>query len=91
MRTAIILASGLLIFMGLFIYARLFVLHYPRAIEITTYCFVGFWFIATSFNMWVGVSHAGYSVREELPIMLVLFTVPSIIALLIKWKFAGNI
>ena len=25
------------------------------------------------FNMWVGVSHAGYTVRDELPIMLLLF------------------
>jgi hypothetical protein len=40
------------------------------------------------FNLWVGVSHAGYSVREELPILLLLFAVPAAVALLVRWKFA---
>jgi len=40
-----------------------------------TWSFVAAWFAATVFNLWVGVSHAGYSVREELPILLLLFAV----------------
>lgn len=87
MRTAFILASGLLIFFGLFLYARLFVQHYPGAVALVTYGFIGFWLAATAFNLWVGVNHAGYSVREELPIMLVLFAIPTVIALATKWKF----
>jgi hypothetical protein len=45
------------------------------------------WLAATVFNLWVGVSHAGYSVREELPILLLLFAVPAVVALLVRWKF----
>ena len=88
MRTAFILASGLMIFAGVFIYARLFVQHYPGAIAMSAYGFIGFWLAATSFNLWVGVNHAGYSLREELPIMLVLFAIPAVVALATKWKFA---
>lgn len=88
MRTAFILMSGLLMFGSLFIYSRLFVQHFPSAVAISTYSFVVLWLAATSFNMWVGISQAGYSVREELPIMLLLFALPAAVALLVRWKFA---
>jgi hypothetical protein len=88
MRTTIILLSGLLFFAGLFVFSRLFTQHYPGAPGWATYGFVALWLVATAFNMWVGVTHAGYSVREELPIMLLLFAVPVAIALLVRWKLA---
>jgi hypothetical protein len=87
MRTATILVSGLLIFAGLFLYSRLFVQHYPHAATWATWVFVAIWLFATVFNLWVGVSHAGYSVREELPILLLLFALPAATALLVRWKF----
>ena len=87
MRTVTILASGLLIFAGLFLYSRLFVQHYPYAATWATWGFVAIWLLATVFNLWVGVSHAGYSVLEELPILLLLFVVPAATALLVRWKF----
>ncbi len=88
MRTAVILLSGLLVFAGLFFYSRLFTQHYPGAVTWATGGFIAFWLAATAFNLWVGVTHAGYSVREELPIMLVLFAVPAAIALAVRWKLA---
>jgi hypothetical protein len=88
MRTIIILTAGLLIFAGLFLYSRLFVQHYPNATTWATWGFVAAWLSATVFNLWVGVSHAGYSVREELPILLLLFAVPAGVALLVRWRFA---
>jgi hypothetical protein len=87
MRIALILAAGLMIFAGLFLYSRLFVQHYPHATRWATWAFVMAWLAATVFNLWVGVSHAGYSVREELPILLLLFAVPAVVALLVRWKF----
>jgi hypothetical protein len=88
MRTVIILLSGLLLFAGLFFYSRLFTPHYPDAPAWATHGFIAVWFGATAFNMWVGITHAGYSVREELPIMLVLFVVPVAIALVVRWRLA---
>lgn len=88
MRTLTILAAGLLVFAGLFLYSRLFAQHYPHAVTWVTWSFVAAWLGATVFNLWVGVSHAGYSVREELPILLLLFGVPAAVALLVRWKFA---
>ncbi len=88
MRTVIILISGLLIWAGVFFYSRLFVSHFPSAVTLGSYLFVVFWFVATAFNMWVGVRYAGYSWREELPVMVMLFVVPVAVALLIRWKVA---
>jgi hypothetical protein len=89
-RTIMILTAGLLIFAGLFLYSRLFVQHYPHAATWATWGFVAIWLAATAtaFNLWVGVSHAGYSVREEMPILLLLFAAPVAVALLARWKFA---
>jgi len=36
--------------------------------------------IVSEFNLWVGVNKAGYSVGEELPIMLLLFLLPAALA-----------
>ena len=45
------------------------------------------WFLVTAANMWVGVAKAGYSASEELPIFLLLFGIPAVAALVLKWKF----
>jgi len=48
--------------------------------------FIGLWFIAAAVNLYIGVSRAGYTFMEELPIFLLIFAVPSIVALLLRWK-----
>jgi hypothetical protein len=53
--------------------------------------FLPLWLIAAAVNMWMGVSRAGYSIREEAPIFLVVFALPAALALLLLWKFSrGN-
>lgn len=49
--------------------------------------FLPLWLIGAGVNMWVGVAKAGYTVREEMPIFLVVFAVPSAVALALWWKF----
>ena len=45
-------------------------------------CFIPIWLLVALTNMWVGVSHAGYSVREEAPILVLVFAVPTVLAAL---------
>jgi hypothetical protein len=47
--------------------------------------FVPIWLVGAGINMWVGVSKAGYSVKEEAQIFLVVFLIPAVVALLI-WR-----
>ena len=47
--------------------------------------FVPIWLAAACFNMWMGVSRAGYPVVEELPMLALVFLVPAAVALLGWW------
>jgi hypothetical protein len=51
--------------------------------------FVPLWLIGAAINMWIGVRHAAYSVAEEAPIFLIVFAIPTAIALLVRWKLAS--
>jgi hypothetical protein len=48
--------------------------------------FLPVWLAGAGFNLWYGVTQAGYSVRDEAPIFLLVFGVPAALALLAWWK-----
>ncbi len=50
--------------------------------------FIPAWLVVSLVNMWVGVTKAGYSVRDELPILLMVFLVPAVLAAVIVWRVA---
>lgn len=50
--------------------------------------FIPVWLLITLINMWVGVTKAGYSVKEELPILLIVFAIPAIIAAFTIWRMS---
>lgn len=58
----------------------------PRGIATAALVFIPLWFIGAWINLYIGVKRAGYTVAEELPILLVVFLVPALVALLLRWK-----
>jgi putative effector of murein hydrolase LrgA (UPF0299 family) len=85
-RTTLFLLAGFLVLAGFLILAKLFSENYPAA---TTWAIAGFlalWLALTAFNMWVGVAKVGYSAAEELPVLLLLFGVPAVVAIVLEWK-----
>jgi hypothetical protein len=50
--------------------------------------FVPAWLLVSAINMWVGVSHAGYSAREEFPILLLVFAGPAVAAGIAVWQLS---
>lgn len=52
--------------------------------------FVPAWLLIAAVNMWVGVAHAGYSAREEFPILLLVFAVPAIAASIAVWRLSHS-
>lgn len=48
--------------------------------------FIGGWFLVAAGNMFYGVTQAGYSLAEELPIALLIFVPPAIPAAIIWAK-----
>lgn len=49
--------------------------------------FVPVWLVLALVNLWVGVTRAGYSLSEELPILVLVFAVPAGLAALAMWHF----
>lgn len=48
--------------------------------------FIPVWALVALANMTVGVTRAGYTVMQELPILLLVFAVPTVAALLVIWQ-----
>ena len=86
MRTSLFLITGFLLLGVCVLLAKLFSPHYSGASGVATTAYVVLWLIIAAFNMWVGVTKAGYSVSEELPVFLLIFGVPALAAAVLKWK-----
>jgi hypothetical protein len=87
MRTGLFLLAGFLLLATCVILGRLFSSNHPGASTTATVAFVVLWLAIAAFNMWVGVTKAGYAAGEELPIFLLIFAVPAVVAVILKWKF----
>jgi hypothetical protein len=86
MRTVLFLTSGLLLMASALIAAKLFSEHVPSAPNWALALSLGAWLVVTGANMWIGVSKAGYSAVEELPILILVFGVPAAAAALARWR-----
>jgi hypothetical protein len=87
MRTPLFLLVGFLLLAASAMLGKLFSANFPSATYAATWVFVALWLVISAANMWVGVSKAGYSLNEELPIFLLIFGVPTIAAIVLKWRF----
>ena len=86
MRSAIIIVGGLVI-LGIAV-AVAWRLGGPQSALIAAKLFLVGWLVVALLNMWLGVSRAGYSVGEELPIFLLIFAVPAAAAALLWWRLS---
>ena len=50
--------------------------------------FLPVWLLVAIANMWVGVAKAGYTAREEFPILLLIFSVPACLAAFVIWRLS---
>ena len=86
MRTFLFLLVGFLLLAACLLLGRLFSANYPSAAHAATITFISLWLGISAFNLWVGVSKAGYSLADELPIFLLIFAVPAAAAIILKWR-----
>ncbi len=90
MRTAIIIAGGLVL-LGLFVLvARAAAGSASARIARAALWFLPVWLAAAAANMWMGVARAGYSVAEETPIFAIIFAIPAAAAVLVWWRSSGG-
>jgi hypothetical protein len=82
-----IVVAGLVL-LGLFALVGWWLGGGPQSTMTAAQLFIPVWLAVALLNMWLGVSRAGYSVAEELPIFLVIFAIPSAAAAFIWWRFS---
>ena len=87
MRTTLFLVGGLALWALCVGASKLLAASRPLAATTATIVFAVIWFGVAAWNMWNGVTHAGYSVSEELPIFFLIFLAPVLVAVIITWRF----
>jgi len=87
MRTGIIILGGFVLWAVCLGIAKLLGNSSPSSMTTATVAFVALWLAGAATNMWIGVSQAGYSFKEELPIFLLILLLPAVVAVFVKWKF----
>jgi hypothetical protein len=85
MRTLLFLLAGFLLLTAFMLVGRLFSSNYSGATHAATLIFILSWLGLSGANLWVGIAKAGYTLNEEFPIFLLIFGVPTIAAVLLKW------
>src|SRR6267143_3991971 len=86
MRTLLFLLVGFLLLAACMLLGRLFSSNNPGATYAATLTFVVLWLVISTANLWVGVAKAGYTLTDEFPIFLLIFGVPTIAAIFLKWR-----
>ena len=88
MRTAIIIIGGFVL-LGIFLLAaRWLGGGNAKTMVLAAQAFIPAWVALAGINMWIGVSQAGYSVGEELPILLLIVAPPAAAAAFAWWKYS---
>lgn len=88
MHTLIVIGVGACL-LGVCLLVGRVVGHGPSALARAALLFVPLWFIGAAINLWIGVTRAGYSVADEAPIFMIVFGVPTALALLVRRKSAA--
>lgn len=87
MHVAMVMGTGILL-LGVFAMLGWLWGASAAGIALAAKCFVPMWLVIASVNMWVGVSRAGYTVRQEAPILVLVFAVPAAVALVLAWRLS---
>jgi hypothetical protein len=85
MRTVLIILGGFVLW-GICLGLARMISNSSSSGTLATVSFVVLWFVVAAVNMWFGVTRAGYSFQEELPIFLVIFLLPAAVATFVNWK-----
>jgi hypothetical protein len=85
MHVAMMIGAGVVLF-GLFLlFGKLWGGADPD-FALAAKAFIPVWLALSLVNMWVGVTRAGYAVRDESPILIIVFAAPAALAVLAIWR-----
>ncbi len=85
MHTLLVIGAGIAL-LGLFLLFGHLWGNGMAALPWAAKAFLPLWLVLSMVNLWVGVAKAGYSLRDELPMLLVVFAVPAMVAGVAIWR-----
>lgn len=88
MHMLMVIVAGLLLMAVFALLGRLWG-HDMAGAVVALRWFLPAWALIALVNLWVGVTKAGYTIAQELPILLVVFAVPALVAALLAWQLRG--
>lgn len=80
MHTLKVVLAGFVLWAGFWLFVRATALNGWSSVA----CFIAVWMILSLVNLWVGVAQHGYTVREELPYLAMVFAAPAALACLVR-------
>lgn len=89
MHVLMVVAGGLVL-LGVFVLFGWLWSASAAGMALAAKVFVPAWLLVAGANIWVGVTHAGYSAREEFPILLLIFAVPAVAAGIAVWRITQS-
>jgi hypothetical protein len=87
MHVAMVIGGGLVL-LGLFVLFGWLWGASAAGMALAAKAFVPAWAAIALINMWVGVTHAGYTVRQEAPILALVFLLPAVVAGIVAWQLS---
>ena len=87
MHVAMVIGGGLVL-LGLFVLFGWLWGASAAGMALAAKVFVPTWAAIALVNMWVGVVHAGYTVRQEAPILVLVFLLPAVVAGIAAWQLS---
>lgn len=87
MHMIMVIGGGIVLLLVFLLFGRLWGAT-PFSYSLAATSFLPVWLALVVANLWVGVLHAGYGIREELPILVLDFVVPAAAAFATAWYFA---
>jgi hypothetical protein len=87
MHVAMVIGGGLVL-LGIFVLFGWLWGASATGMALAAKVFVPAWLAISLINMWVGVAHAGYTVRQEAPILVLVFLLPAVVAGVVAWQLS---
>ena len=87
MQVLLTILGGVLLLGVFLLFGHLWGANAP-SVALAAKAFIPAWLVVAIANLLVGVHHAGYTVREELPILGIVFAAPVLLAGLAIWHFS---
>ena len=84
MHTAIVIGIGFAVLAAYLVVGR--AVGGAAAVPTAALVFLPIWLLGAAVNMAIGVRRAGYTVAEEAPVFLIVFAVPALLALFLRWR-----